>query len=136
EIQKNQNESDLRKAGLDVDFARLDLDKYLGAEIAAKAAALEKGTTDDGVRALSAEAALGGEALQQLRKLRSDIDLAREEVKRAESKLQWTEKLLEKGYVSKEEHEADRLALKRQQVALEQADTAAALFKTYEFLKQ
>ena len=57
-------------------------------------------------------------------------------MKRAESKLQWTERLLEKGYVSKEEHEADRLALKRQQVALEQANTAEALFKTYEFLKQ
>ena len=37
DIQINQNASDVRKADLDVRFARLDLDKYLGAAVAEKA---------------------------------------------------------------------------------------------------
>ncbi len=36
EIQKNQNESDINQAMLKVEFARMDLEKYLGAELARK----------------------------------------------------------------------------------------------------
>lgn len=36
EIQKNQNDSDINQAMLKVEFARMDLEKYLGAELARK----------------------------------------------------------------------------------------------------
>ena len=139
DIQLNQNASDVRKADLDVRFARLDLDKYLGASVAEKVVS-SKGA--DGrrvlpdVKALAEDAALEGEALQQTRKLKSEIDLADEEVSRARDKLAGTERLLAKGFVSQDELVADRLALKRQDVALDQAKTALALFAAYEFPKQ
>lgn len=139
DIQLNKNASDIRKADLDVRFARLDLDKYLGAAVAEKALASKN---DEGrrvlpdVTALAADAALEGEALQEERKLKSEIDLSDEEVSRARDKLAGTEKLLSKGYVSQDERVADRLALKRQEVALDQAKTALSLFLTYAFPKQ
>jgi multidrug resistance efflux pump len=151
EILKNQNDSDLRKAQLDVRFAHLDLEKYLGTDVAGRAAeappAPKAAPAAAGappapaeprsvVAALVNDPALGGEALQQKRKLQADIDLANEEATRAKDKLAWTEKLLGKGYVSADEREADRLALKRQEVALEQAKTALDLFDRYEFGKQ
>ena len=137
EIQKGQNESDLRKADLDVRLAVLDLDRVLGATVAAKiTAAREAGQKGaEMLRAFAADPELQGAALQSLRKLRSDIDLANEELSRAKTKLEWTQKLLEKGYVSKDELTADQLALKRTEVALDQAKTALSLFTDYEFGK-
>ena len=135
-IQQNQNDSDMRKATLGVQFARIDLQKYVGESIAtrleAHAAALD--TLD--YAGLSKDAALEGEGLQERRKRESEIDLAKEEVARARDKLKWTEELLAKGYVSQDEHVADKLALKRNEVALDQAQTSLALFLTYEFKKQ
>ncbi len=139
DIQLNQGASDVRKADLDVRFARLDLDKYLGAPVAEKVLASRNA---DGKRvlpeakSLAEDPALEGEALQQARKLRSEIDLSDEEVSRARDKLAGTEKLLSKGYVSQDELVADRLALKRQEVSFDQAKTALTLFSTYEFPKQ
>jgi HlyD family secretion protein len=139
DIQLNQNASDIRKADLDVRFARLDLDKYLGASVAGKALAsrnAEGRRVLPDVRTLAEDATLEGEALQEERKLKSEIDLSDEEVSRARDKLAGTEKLLAKGYVSQDELVADRLALKRQEVALDQAKTALSLFLTYSFPKQ
>ncbi len=79
---------------------------------------------------------LGGAALQNQRKLEADIDLAIEEFKRAADKLVWTARLESKGYVSQNELEADRLALKREVIALDQALTARDLFLRYEFPKE
>jgi RND family efflux transporter MFP subunit len=79
---------------------------------------------------------LGGAALQNKRKLESEIDLAVEEFKRAADTLNWTVRLESKGFVSHNELEADQLALKRKLVALEQALTARDLFLRYEFPKE
>ncbi len=137
EIQKKQNESDVRRAEMDVQFARLDLDKFLGKDVAEKAATgRAAGATTEALKPLADDPALGGEALQALRSRQQDIDLAKEEVARAKDKLAWTEKLLAKGYVSQDEQVADRVALKRQEVALDQATTALALYRDYEFPKQ
>ena len=133
DIQRQQNESDERKAGLDVRFAELDLDKYLGRCVAQCAVALPAGTS---YADLAKAEGLEGEALQSMRKLRSDIDLATEEVTRAKDRLAATQRLLEKEYVSKDEEVADRLALKRKEVELEQAKTALDLFLAYEFPKE
>jgi HlyD family secretion protein len=132
EIQKSTNESLLADAGLKVKFALLDLMKYLGTDlaqavIAAPAAGFDK---------LSADPRLGGQALQEKRRLESDIDLAGEELSRATVKAGWTRTLKEKGYVTGSELEADELAVKRRKVELEQARTALDLFLRYEFPKQ
>jgi hypothetical protein len=84
-----------------VRFARLDLDKYLGATVAARV--VEAATTPGAAfdpKPLARVEDLGGEALQERRKLQSEIDLAKEEVSRAKDKVAWTEKLLAKGFVS------------------------------------
>lgn len=130
QIQIKQNESDEKQGELKVKFARLDLEKYLGAKAAA---AYMQGTFS--LAKLIGSELLEGEALQTKRKLENDIDLAREEAARAEVKLEWTTKLEAKGYVTRNDLQADALALKRHQVSLEQAQTALELFKQYEFPK-
>jgi multidrug resistance efflux pump len=79
---------------------------------------------------------LDGEALQTIRGLTSDIHLAKEELGRAEEKKRQSARLLEKGYVSAEEFEADKLALQRRVIAEEQANTAHDQFVSYDFPKQ
>lgn len=131
EIQVNQNESNLNAGELKVKFARVDLDKYLG-ETVAKLFIEEKVELSD----LIASEKLGGEALQKKRELENKIDLAKEETVRAAVKLDWTKKLFEKGYVTRDDLQADELGLKRKEVETEQAETALELFERYEFRKQ
>ena len=131
-IQESTRQSLLSAAALKVKFALLDLKKYLGTDLADRLIASEGKMPFD---TLVKDAALGGDALQQKRKLQSDIDLAGEELSRAASKVEWTRTLKEKGYVTGSELEADELAYKRQQVALDQAKTALDLFLRYEFPK-
>jgi len=131
DIQVNQNESNIQAAELKVRFARMDLERYLGERLTA-----QLGHGEVNCAALVASPDLAGAALQEKRKLESAIDLAREEVSRAEVKLAFTEKLHQSGYVSKEERDADALALTRRRVELEQAQTALDLFLRYEFPKQ
>ncbi len=133
EIQKSTNESSLSDAALTIKFALLDLRKYLGAALADTLVAAEGQADFD---TLVRDPALGGEALQQKRTLASDIDLAAEELQRAESQADWTRKLEAKGYVTGSELEADELAVKRKRVEKEQAETALELFLAYEFPKQ
>ncbi len=131
-IAKSNRESLLAEAGLAVKFALLDLRKYLGANLAD--AVVQDGADTD-FDALVGDKRLGGEGLQQKRKLESDIDLADEELKRANSTVEWTRKLESRGYVTRTELEADELAAQRKEVALEQAKTALDLFLRYEFPK-
>ncbi len=179
EIQLKQNESDVQAGELNVKFARMDLGKYLGADLtelvqaemdkinnaqpkadagnnpgnpngkeesdgaakdvekpseAAIAVAAKREEID--FAGLVSHGRLGGESLQQRRELESNIDLAIEEMKRAKNKLDWTRKLHEKGYVTRDEMEADELALKRRDVEKERAETALKLFTKYEFPKE
>jgi multidrug resistance efflux pump len=131
-ITQSTRESLLAEAGLKVKFAHMDLRKYLGADLADRVVAQEgKG----GFETLVREPALGGAALQEKRKLQSEIDLVSEELSRAASKVEWTRTLEKKGYVTGSELQADELAHRRQQVALDQARTALDLFLQYEFPK-
>jgi len=132
DIQLNQNESNIKAGELAMKFAKMDLEKYLGADLMANV----NESTVGNYSALTSDKTLGGEALQQLRKLRSDIDLADEEVKRATEKVGWTEKLKKEGFVTQNELDADKLALKRQIVSHEQAIASLDIFIRYEFPKQ
>ncbi len=133
EIQKSTNASLLSAANLTVKFALLDMKKYLGSDLADRIIAVG-GQVD--FATLPSDTGLGGQGLQDRRKLETDIDLAEEELSRAESKLKWTRDLEAKGFVTRSELEADELAAKRRQVELEQARTALGIFLNYDFPKE
>ncbi|MDJ0522337.1 MAG: efflux RND transporter periplasmic adaptor subunit [Planctomycetota bacterium] len=160
EIQLQQNDSDRRKADLDVRFAMLDLERYVGKAFAeqllsayhavvdgpAGAAPAEGGEGPgaglDGARlqrligSLLESDALEGEALQRIRTLKSDIHLADEQHRRAEEKLRNSIKLEEKGYVSRQDLEADQLALEQREIERQRARTARDQFVQYDFRKE
>ncbi len=169
DIQRQQNASELRKAGLEVRFARLDLERYVGKKLADElldscnpaetdsplpvgaAVATDGGSggSDDIPAPVIGTVApeglileclqsdhLAGEALQTLRLLDTDISLAEEELRRAEVKRDWSTRLLDKGYVSREEEEADRIALERRRIELDRAKTARDQYVTYDFRKE
>ena len=163
EIQLQQNASDLRKADLDVRFARLDLERYVGKSFAAQlldvarnavanpdgapalpttkaGQAQTKARVAEGVRRLIAgllqREELEGEGLQRIRTLTSDIRLADERHRRATEKLKHSERLESKGYVSREDLEADRLALEIQEIEQQRARTAREQYVEYDFPKE
>ncbi len=134
EIQKKQNESDINQGQLKVKFAKMDMEKYLGAEIAEKL--LTSKTTSIDYQELLKNPALGGDALNKKRQYENKIDLAKEELARSQDTVDWSTKLAEKGYVTKSELEADKLALQQKNVSLEQAKLDYELFKAYDFPRQ
>jgi len=131
-IQKKQNESDMKAAELKVRFARLDLEKYLGSTLTETFLQNPKISPEK----LLASKSLGGEALKKKRQVETDIDLAKEEVARAQDRANWSAQLAEKGYITKTELEADKLSLQQKQVSLEQANLSADLYFRYDFPKQ
>ncbi|HED66246.1 MAG TPA: efflux transporter periplasmic adaptor subunit [Planctomycetes bacterium] len=102
EIQVSQNTSDIARGKRDVEFAELDLRKYME-----------------------------GEKPQELQKADEDILLRTEELQRAEQSLSWSEKLAEKGFLEQTQLDADRLAKSRAEVALAQAKRAKDLLVNY-----
>jgi HlyD family secretion protein len=138
-IQVKQNESDVTAAELKVEFALIDLQKYLGATVAQELVA--KANSDPNSRVnvaslLEDPNSLGGEASQTLRELTGNITLAKSNLEKASHTLEWTEKLYEKQYVAETELRKDRLDRQRLEIEEEKAGIALRLFKLYEFAKQ
>ena len=154
EIQKNQNESNIQAGELTVKFGRMDFERYLGVELAKrilggqmKLSALSIGEADMTKAArLLDDLGLGGAARKEWQKLQSDIDLADENVKRAESDYEWSKELgprdpndpksAGKGYIAKSDVEADRLKLQARLAEAAQAKLAKDLFLRYDLPKQ
>ena len=134
-IRKNQNESDIKKGELNAKFARMDLDKYVGAKLAESSLELFKGGSLK-FDSVASNPDLGGEALQTLRKKRSEIDFAVEEAKRAKDRLAWTQRLYEAKQVSKEDLQADELSAKRKENAVREAELDRDLFVQYDMPKK
>ncbi|MCM8811358.1 MAG: efflux RND transporter periplasmic adaptor subunit, partial [Candidatus Omnitrophica bacterium] len=135
EIVKKENDSMMKNAELKVNFAKMDLEKYLGSSLANQVIEKRnKGENIDYKELINSEK-LGGEALNKKRQLENNIDIAKEEVIRAQNQLDWSKKLAEKGYITKNELEADRLSLKQKEVSFEQAQLSFQLFVNYEFPK-
>lgn len=103
QIQVSQNESDVARAERELEFARLDLKKYLE-----------------------------GDMPQELQKADEDILLRNEELTRARQDLEWSEKLAQKGFLEQTQLDADRLARTRSEVGLNQAKRAKQLLEEYE----
>jgi HlyD family secretion protein len=107
EIQLNQNESDIKAASLKVDFAKIDLEKYIESDWP-----------------------------QKLARADADLTIASEEVSRASDKLEWTVRLEKKGYATRSERESDELALKKRKLDVEQADRYFKSLKEYDNKKE
>lgn len=130
DIQKKVNASDMRSASLQRKFAHMEFEQYLGRDLAP-----EVGDGFD-FASLPRREELGGKALEKLTDLNSKLQLAEEELQRAQDTLDWTRKLQEKGYATRNELVADELALKRRTADLRQARLSRELFLAYELPKE
>ena len=130
-IQQKQNESNVAIAELKAKFALMELERYLGAELAQQVVQ-EKAD----FRGLGDYAGLGGMAQQALRNYGARVQLANEELSRASDTLDWTKKLFEKGYVTREQLAADELLVTRRRIELTAADEELRLFKRYTLPKE
>ena len=107
EIQKSQNESDIAGAEQALTFAHQDLTKFTEADEPLALAAAEEA-----------------------------ILLAEEESERAKENLEWSKKLAERGFLTQTELEADRLALTRATIQLDQDKRALDTQVGFELPKQ
>ncbi|MBN1443282.1 MAG: HlyD family efflux transporter periplasmic adaptor subunit [Planctomycetes bacterium] len=107
EIQESQNASNIEQAELSVTLADLDKRKFEEGEFA-----------------------------QMTMKYENDVLIAQEELTRAQDKYEWTQKLAAKGYVTRMDEQADRLALNRARVQLEQSKMAQKVYADYTSKKE
>ena len=149
EIQKNQNDSDIKAAELARDFALIDLKKYAG-EVAYKKAleSYQKEKEDNDSEASVTDlapyfAALependykDGDWHQQLLKAQNEITTAQTSRKLAQDKLEGTRKLRERGFVTQTELEADQFSFDKAEITLQQATESKKLLIYYDHPKQ
>ena len=138
EIQKKQNESDITAAEMKVEFGLMDLQKYVGNEIADKMVA-QAGSdvlSEADIELLINDPNLLCDTMQKWLELKSRIEESEEKLKRAREQLIWTKKLYEREFVARNDLEADQLSVMQTQNTLEQAKISLELFKKYEFPKQ
>lgn len=149
EIQRNQNESDIKAAEMTRDFALIDLKRYTGEVAYRKAlAALEKDNKGGEQQTEAPELAPYFEALdpekdytdgdwhQQLLTAQNKITTAETALKLAEDKVKGTQKLREKGYVTQTELEGDQFAYDKAEIDLDQARESKKLLINYDHTKQ
>lgn len=77
-----------------------------------------------------------GQYPQDLQVAKNTIILAEEELKRAEDKLDWSEKLAEEGFVTRSELEGDRLEVKRKRLDLELAQSKLKLLEAFTYKRE
>lgn len=105
-IQKSLVDSQIKDAELRVEFAKSDLDKYIE-----------------------------GDAPQQINTATNNIIIRKEQLQRAQDKLDWTQQLFKKGYASKSELEADSLSLMQSRISLDQSEEDLRLYRKYDLPK-
>jgi len=105
-IQQSLVESQLKEAELRVEFAKSDLEKYIE-----------------------------GDAPQQINTATNTIIIRKEQLQRAQDKLDWTQQLFKKGYASKSELEADGLSLMQTKISMGQAEEDLRLYRKYDLPK-
>ncbi|HUU17369.1 MAG TPA: HlyD family efflux transporter periplasmic adaptor subunit [Sedimentisphaerales bacterium] len=143
DIQKIQNESDIADAQLRVRFALLDLQKYLGAELADK---LVKGVNEEsnltehispflGEVKTDPNMLDGSAAGEELKRLQDDIVMAEGNLNNAVDTLTGTRKLHDANYVSDLDLQRDELNVINRTFSKESAEVSLALFKEYDFPK-
>ncbi|MEK7707023.1 MAG: efflux RND transporter periplasmic adaptor subunit [Verrucomicrobiota bacterium] len=76
-----------------------------------------------------------GEAKQKLRKMDDDLQVAQKELGQSKVTLEGTQRLFEKGFVTKNDLQRDEIAYDNSRLKVQTADTARALFLKYDFPK-
>jgi HlyD family secretion protein len=107
EIEQSNGESDIKQAELTLEFAGKDLEKFRD-----------------------------GDMPQDLLEANNNIRIAEEELKRARDKRDWSAKLAEKGYITRQELEADTLAVTKREVDLELAKERLRVLDKYTHPKE
>ena len=139
DIQKKQNDSDIQAGRMKARFALMDFKKYLGSTIAEKItddANCAQSFKDIDIVSFLEHPELGGEALQELRKLTDDITLAESKFEQASTTLMWTERLHAKDYVAQTKLREDQLEVQSRKIQMVRAKTALKLLELYEFPKE
>ena len=101
-VAENQAQSDIEDAELRLQFAKMDLEKYIDKEWE-----------------------------NQLSEAKQNIDLAIEELARADQRRNSSKELLEEEYISQTEYDADELAWKQKKSRVEVAQNDLELLETY-----
>lgn len=104
EVVRNQAQSDVDVAELTLEFAKLDLAKYLE-----------------------------GEYPNLLTEAKAQITLSEEELKRAEEKVKWSRTLFDEKYISQTELQADELAASKAKLNLELAQNNLTLLEKFTY---
>jgi multidrug resistance efflux pump len=76
-----------------------------------------------------------GEAKQKMRKFDDDFQVAQREMGLSQATLQGTQKLYERGFVTKSELDSDSIKVDNSRLKVQTAETARSLFRKYEFPK-
>ena len=143
DIQVIQNESDIAAGQLQVRFALLDLQKYLGETLAARLVEDSNQITEltNHLRPILEQVRQdpnlldGSAAGQALKGFQDDIVLAAGNLKTAEDTLAGTERLHDAEYVSDLELERDRLSVMSRRFSEQNAHVSQDLFLRYDFPK-
>jgi multidrug efflux pump subunit AcrA (membrane-fusion protein) len=138
-IQEKQNESDVTAAELKVEFALMDFQKYLGAEIAQEV--MDKMESDpnskpDMTSLINDPNSLGGEASKRIDTLQDAILLAKGNLERASDVLKGTIRLHDAKYASELELKSAKLEVDRFTVQEKAALKDLKLFQLYDFHKE
>ena len=76
-----------------------------------------------------------GEAKQKMRKFDDDFQVAQREMGLSQATLEGTQKLYERGFVTKSELDSDSIKVDNSRLKVQTAETARGLFQKYEFPK-
>ncbi len=129
-LRRNQNESDIALAELNVKFARIDLERYLSTDLAADV------TAESDFGALAGDERLGGVARQELQELQDALRLAEAQLANQAEELRHAEGLAEDGYIQGRQLTSTRIKHQQLQVALESAKEELHLFTRYTLAKE
>lgn len=105
-ITRSTVESDIRKAELDVLFAKMDLEKFEQIE-----------------------------REQEIRNAQIEIITAQESLKLAEERLEWSKKLTDEGFETKSNLDRDALAVTNQSLGLEKAESVKRMLSEFDLEK-
>ena len=145
DIRLNQNESDIKADELKVQFAMMDLQKYLGEKLVRKLIDLsaQQEISDTLISDLIEDMTRDpndprwdGAALQDKRAWESNIKLAKGKLERDRNQLRGTKKLYAKEYVAFSELERDQLNYDSSEIELVKSKTTLELFLRYDFPKE
>ena len=145
DIRVKQNESDIKADELKVQFAMMDLQKYLGEKLVRKLIDLsaQQEISDTFISDLIEDmtrdpndSRWDGAALQDKRVWESNIKLAKGRLERDRNQLRGTKKLYAKEYVAFSELERDQLNYDSSEIELVKSKTTLELFLRYDFPKE